>query len=400
MQSVIKTTVLAGLLFAAPAVVYAQFDFTVDGLPVQVHSFLSQGFAYSNDNNYLTMNTSAGSFAFTDLGMNVSSQLTDKFRVGAQMYVRNIGKLGDWHPTLDWAFGDYKFASWFGIRAGKVKTTLGLFNDTQDMEFLHTWAILPQSAYPLDLRASTIAHVGGDAYGTIGMKKLGELAYTAYGGSRPYDPYGGYYLGVEAEGISLTKDPGTQVGGDLRWNNLLQGLVFGASYLHTDDTGVLGTMALGYGMSMPVKLVAVDNTTAYYAEYKTDKLTLDGEYRREITAGTEGVGPLPPASFSLDARGWYVSAAYRIWKRLELGAYDSQFVPLWGEAHSPADNHIYDRVVAAKFDVTRFWDVKLEGHFIDGYGSPYSFRGFYPQDNPTGFKPTTDMLVIRTGVFF
>ena len=35
------------------------------GRPVQVHSFASQGFTYSDQNNYLTMPTSDGSFAFT-----------------------------------------------------------------------------------------------------------------------------------------------------------------------------------------------------------------------------------------------------------------------------------------------------------------------------------------------
>ncbi|MGA3027859.1 MAG: hypothetical protein ABSF98_24150 [Bryobacteraceae bacterium] len=79
--------------------------FTVDGKTVQFHGFVSEGFAYSNDNNYLTMNTSQGSF-FTDGGVNVSTQLTDKFRVGAQVYDHNIGTMGKWHPQLDWALAD------------------------------------------------------------------------------------------------------------------------------------------------------------------------------------------------------------------------------------------------------------------------------------------------------
>ncbi len=107
-------------------------DASVAGRPVQFHVFGSQGFMYSNQNNYMTMDTSKGSFAFTDFGANVSTRLTDKFRVGAQIYDRNIGKLGNWQPTLDWAVADYKFADWFGVRAGKVKTTLGLFTDSQD----------------------------------------------------------------------------------------------------------------------------------------------------------------------------------------------------------------------------------------------------------------------------
>jgi len=71
------------------------------------------------------------------------------------------------------------------MRGGKVKTTLGLYNDTQDMEFLHTWALVPQAVYPLDQRGETIAHLGGDIYGEIPIRRLGSLNYTVYGGKRP-----------------------------------------------------------------------------------------------------------------------------------------------------------------------------------------------------------------------
>src|SRR5581483_3862330 len=155
----------AAALSAGPAALQAQFS--IDGHTIQVHGFASQGFALSDQNNFLTMQTSKGSFAFTDGGLNVSTSLTDKFRVGAQGYVRNIGQLGGGRFSVDWALGDYKFKDWFGVRAGKVKTALGLFNDTQDAESLHTWAMLPQSIYPLDLRISLIAHTGGDVYGQI-----------------------------------------------------------------------------------------------------------------------------------------------------------------------------------------------------------------------------------------
>ena len=186
----VKTIVLATALSAG--LLRAQFDFKLADRDVQVHSFVSQGFGYSNDNNYLTMKTSQGSFAMTDVAVNVSMPITDKFRVGAQVYTNNLGNLGNWHPSLDWVLADYKFRDWFGIRGGKVKTVLGLYNDTQDMEFLHTFALLPQSMYPADMRSSTIAHTGGDLYGEIPLKRLGSLSYTAYAGQRQDSLYSGY----------------------------------------------------------------------------------------------------------------------------------------------------------------------------------------------------------------
>lgn len=370
-----------------PSSLYAQFDFQVADRKVQIHSFGSQGFAYSNQNNYLTMKTSDGSFAMTDGGVNIATALTDKFRVGAQAYVRKVGMLGKGRVTLDWAVADYKFTDWIGVRAGKVKTTFGLYNDTQDMEFLHTWAIMPQSMYPLDLRASTIAHVGADVYGTLKLKKFGEVSYTAYIGSRPDDKTGGYYYGLQGAGISTQKITSNQAGADVRFTNQVKGLTFGASFLNS-PAHLVATIKSG-SYTAPLDLTTVDHRNSFYANYKIGNLSLDGEYSRQTSAYSTGGGA--------DARGWYAAAAYRINKRLELGTYHSRYIPDAQLSKDPATNHIFDTVAAARIDVSRYIDVKVEGHFIDGYGSPYSFRGFYPQENTTGIKPKTNMLVLRMG---
>jgi hypothetical protein len=167
-------------------------EFKVWDRAVQVHGFFSQGFVKTDENNWLTMNTRQGSGTMTEMGLNISSQLTDRFRVGAQVYDRNLGHLGQWHPSLDWAVADYRFTNWFGVRAGKVKTTLGLYNDSQDLDFLHVFAVLPQSVYSTDLRDTTIAHAGGDIYGTIPLRhRLGDLSYTVYAGHRSDSIYSG-----------------------------------------------------------------------------------------------------------------------------------------------------------------------------------------------------------------
>src|SRR6266849_2630511 len=240
---------LLALVCAAPWSLHAQFDFKLAGRPVQAHSFASQGFAYSNQNNYLTMQTSRGSFNMTDLGFNVAMQVSDRFRVGAQLYSYNVGELGRYRPQLDWAVADYRLKDWFGIRGGKIKTALGLFNDTQAMEFLHTSALLPQSTYPIDQRGETIAHIGGDLYGNIPVRKLGDLSYTFYGGQRPSDLAGGVVYSLEktqkveaiplalyipadyAHTVKVDSSTGRAYGADLRWNLPIKGLVAGASYL-------------------------------------------------------------------------------------------------------------------------------------------------------------------------
>jgi len=66
----------------------------------------------------------------------------------------------------------------------------------------------------------------------------------------------------------------------------------------------------------------------------------------------------------------------------------------------PYANHIYDETVTARFDITHWWNFKIEEHFIDGYGDVYSAHGFYARSNPDGLKPRTDMLVLRLGANF
>ena len=113
--------------------------------PVQIHGFFTQGYALSDHNNYLTMNTSRGTAQMTDGGLNLSWKINGQLRVSAQAYDRYIGELGKGKVSLDWALVDYRFRDWLGFRVGKVKTPLGLFNDAQDQEFLYTWALLPQA---------------------------------------------------------------------------------------------------------------------------------------------------------------------------------------------------------------------------------------------------------------
>jgi hypothetical protein len=411
-----RTLVLTGFLCAAPVALHAQFDFTVDGRDVQIHSFASQGFMYTNQNNYMTMNTTSGSFAFTDFGANFSTKLTDNFRVGAQIYDRNIGQLGNWHPDLDWAVADYKFKDWLGIRAGKVKTTLGLFNDTQDMEFLQTWALMPQSTYSLDQRGSMISHVGGDIYGNIALKRLGGLSYTVYGGERPDDPYGGYVYALETSNKKGTDPNGIPIviastasnarniysysgpvfGSDLRWNTPLKGLLAGASYVDQDPT----TKGSYIATKIPF-LVKTDKdiTTAFYAEYTLGGFRFDGEYRRQIndTTSTNSSGA-ESAPTDKDIRSGYLAASYRLTKMLEVGTYYSRFYYNWAYFHSDPLNHVFDQAVTVRLDLRSYLDLKIEGHFMNGtMPSATISRGFYVADNPNGLKPDTRLLVIRLG---
>jgi hypothetical protein len=391
---------LGAFLFLAST---ASAQVKIGGKDLQIHGFMQQGFAVSNNNNFLTMKTNSGSFSMSDGGVNLSMKVTPKLRIGAQAFSRNIGDLGNGKVQLDWAFADYKFNDWIGVRGGKVKTQLGLFTDTQDMEFIHTFALLPQSIYPTDLRATTIAHTGGDVYGDVSLRKAGRLSYVLYGGNRADDPRGGYYLGTKDANAPLTRYRSWVYGSDLRWNTPVEGLLFGYSRFIAGGYGNARLLALG-GQRLPIPGgipfrfdLTNANVSAFYGDFQRGRFRTYSElWYSDTDSRFSGI---PVAPLVQRNRSWYVAASYRVHPKVELGGYYTDF-RVDRRRGFAANNGIRGPVVSARFDLTKYWNVKVENHFIDGFADPLSSRTFYPSSNPQGLKPRTNVFLLRTGFAF
>jgi hypothetical protein len=188
-------------------------------------------------------------------------------------------------------------------------------------------------------------------------------------------------------------------------------LLVGISRINQDITtkGIAANPIPG-GAPTPYSSVSkADWINQFYGEYIVGKWRVDSEYRRALHDQSTDGGLLLSTS---DTRGWYISGTYRVMKRLAIGSYYSRYtitvvsggpqaarVPDQTDTSLPG-NHVYDKVVTARVDLNRFWYVKVEGHFMNGYGfGPYP-DGFYLQDNPHGFAPNTNALVVKTGFNF
>jgi hypothetical protein len=372
----------------APGVLHAQFDFHVDGRDVEVHSFAQQGFVYSSANNFLTMDTSSGSFGMTDFGANISTKITDKFRVGAQIFDYNLGALGNWKPQLDWAFGDYKFNSYFGVRAGKVKTPIGLFNDVQDVDVLFPWALLPESVYPPDLRAFHLAHVGFVAYGGFGLPaKAGSVSWQGYAGLRTLDQDGGIVLAYEQSGTILGHTSGPTIGADIRWNTPVTGLFLGASYAKTELNSPAAVTD-----DVPGAVKDKYDTQDFYADFEKGRLKLDVEATIEpswLRFGNEAFVYNP-------SRIWYVMGAWHFTRKFTGGSYYSRDFSFDGDRdRSNPANYSKELALTGRYDFSHHIYVKLEGHYIDGTGD-----GFYTGDNPRGLDRVSKILIAKIGYAF
>ena len=198
----------------------------------------------------------------------------------------------------------------------------------------------------------------------------------------------------------------------MKWNTPLKGFLAGASYMtqHPSGSGIGG--AAGPFPGKPFKWDSKKRQISqFYVQYLFKGLHVDGEYHRDyrdlgINAPVFGQNSNVNQNNDVEwnARSWYISGAYRFSHLIEVGSYYSFFTPNQNVDVSQPGNHIYDKVVTARFDPKRFWTVKVEGHFIDGYGQIDSARGFYgfpaPGQSSVSLKPQTNLFLVRTGFSF
>jgi hypothetical protein len=177
------------------------------------------------------------------------------------------------------------------------------------------------------------------------------------------------------------------------------GAVVGTSYLDSDIAG-RGTVVAATGTTPYHQDTTANQLAQYYGQYTLKGFRLDAEYRRNIR-DLNLYRTAKPSKSIVDSRGWYVAGTYRIGKRLEVGAYRSEYFVDKRKDTTPPAMHEFDTAVTARVSLTNYWYIKAEGHFIDGMPTtPSAARGFYAVSNPGGIQPTTNLLVIRTGVSF
>jgi hypothetical protein len=362
--------------------------FAQDLSNIQVHGFVTQGLLYSTNNNYLSMNSTNGSLQWTDGAVSFSDSLTDKLRVGIQLHMYQLGQFGGPELAVDWASGDYKVNNWFGIRAGKVKTAYGLFNDSQDVDAVFLWSLLPEPFYPPDNKDFYLSNLGGQVYGSVKLgEKGGKLSYKGFAGYRYIPTNGGYNQTFsDLLGSGFTKPLTSKVsGGDLRWQTPLTGLTVGTSLLAQTAYGAL---TAGF-FNSPVSL-----SPDFYAKLERGKFFVGGEYKRFNPNVTLTLGGHVLPTLFVDQRMWYLMTSYHILPKLQAGAYYTQELSRGSNTGLPA-NFYKDWVISGRYDFNSYFYAKLEGHFING-----NAFGDYVSTNPLGYKPKSNMLAAKVGFSF
>ena len=102
--------------------------------------------------------------------------------MGCQFFARDIGTVGNDKIELNWAFAEYSWLQWLGIRAGLLKIPFGFYNDIRDYEPLRTYSFLPSGVYNEYFRDGINNLKGMELYGSIPVGVLGIVKYQAQTG--------------------------------------------------------------------------------------------------------------------------------------------------------------------------------------------------------------------------
>ena len=278
---------------------------------LQIHGFASQAVVKTSHNRYFGDSPDT-SFDFTELGLNASYQLDANVLFASQVLVRRAGDMYDGTPSFDYGLGDVTLVSArnrrLGVRVGRIKNPLGLYNETRDVPFTRPGIFLPQVVYFDKVRNLFLSSDGAMLYGET-FAPWGNLSLT-FGGGRPIvdENVEWIYLGADYDG-SLDRD-GIMWIGRIWYETPDKGFKAGLSgadgglRFDPGEYSILGPGNIGF--------------TSWIAslQYNTEDFTLSAEYTR-IPSEWRKFGPIFPLQRQ-SLEGYYLQGQYRLRPDVEL----------------------------------------------------------------------------------
>ena len=382
--------VVAVLLLALASRLAAQ---ELKRLNPQVHGYVTQGLVYSTHNNFFAMDTSSGSPAWNEAVLTLTVEPAAKLRLGAQAHSMYMGGFGE-TLSLDWASADLSVNDHLGFRVGKVKTPIGLMNEEQDIDPSYLWSLLPQGVYDILSRNTFLAHLGGLAYGAFNVPHTpGRVEWDVFGGEQveaASDP--NILLGQQATGNMLPDG----------WSGPMWGLAVRIHPLPELTVGASDTLfqttwlaRATHGSVQGVNGTPPSQNYYLFARYEKKRGMVAGEYFRQPYVSWYNFPDAAALNSTqrVDQRSWYLMASYRLSRKLNVGAYDSQSFDRQ-MALGPG-RYNKDWTLSARYDFNQFLYAKAEGHFVQG-----TFLDYDQSMNRNGLQPGSRMMIFKVGVSF
>lgn len=335
---------------------------------IKIHGFATQDLFHSSDNNLYGKSDDAISVGHTEIGLNISYQLFDRLNLSAQGLYRRSGKVDGGVVRLDYGVADLNLFSFtngqIGLRGGRIKVPLGLYNETRDVAFANPSIVLPQGIYYDRSRSLMVSADGGSLYGD----------YSTEYGDFGFKINLGMTLGDNEEILSSLLGPNAR--------GEIDSVPAYVTQLNYEVNGGQYVTAVSF---MSIKLdylpanndyLSAGNTKVklliFSAQYNGEKLGLTAEYLSRWNE-YEDYGFMPDTSFVSES--WYVQGSYRFLPylqgtvRYDVFSYDvddrdGKRTELNGLPHHLAFTK--DWMVSLRWDITQSLMLRAEYHRING----------------------------------
>ena len=280
---------------------------------LQIHGYADQAVIQTTANRWFGPSDKT-SFAFTEVALNASLRPLSRLLLSAQVLARRAGEMYDGTPVLDYALADLNLIEAphqrLGLRLGRVKNPLGLYNETRDVPFTHPGIFLPQVVYFDKVRNLVLSTDGGMLYGER-TTTLGTLSMNlVYGQSVVDQNVEWSYLGNDFPGRIKT-DGNSWLGG-LWYSSPSERLklgLSGATLALRFDPNQRAPFTLGPGVTDIQYWIAS-------FQYTGENWSLVSEYAREPLRWRD-YGPAFPAR-AMTTEGYYIQGTWRPRPPVEL----------------------------------------------------------------------------------
>lgn len=386
---------------------------------VEVHGFFSQGYINSSDNVWLADDSETGSWDLNEAGINLSYDATSRIRLAGAIYASNMwedkqvvnGGSFDQSKVakvnLDYLYVQGSLVDEFGLRVGRVKQAYGFYNEVRDLDVARSTAILPQAVYDNRDRETNFLATGVAGYGSVGLGSAGSFDWQAYWGTTQIPSDGTIANQYATNDVKLTEGGmslDAVVGGQVMYSPPVDGLRLGVSFRQLQGLEAQAYIPPGVIFIPPpfgpganpyipmTTSVDAQDFWLFSLEYLLDDWTFQAEYQRvksRVKYNVTGGGPPWQGMFQAimqpqnqETEGFYGLLSYRVLPQVEAGFIGSAYFQNWQERVSDDWNtYQIDYGAFARYDVTDWWTLKAEGHYVQGAGlldKPAQATGYFP----------------------
>jgi len=337
----------------------------------QIHGFATQGIILTSDNNFFGDSNDGPSLDYTELGLNASWTPWPKLQFATQLLSRRAGEGNDGDIELDYGLVDYSLISnetdQWGLRIGRIKNPLGLYNETRDVAFTRPSILLPQSIYFDRTRHLALSADGIHMY------------------AEKRTPMGDFYLqfGAVNPRVNALETELTLLGRD-RPGKLNSNMSYIGRLLFEKDNGQLrlalsgAEVNIGYDSALPFPTDLLEGSIRFQpwiisGQYNAERWSLTGEYAlRKFKFNN--FGGIPNLDFS--GESYYLQGTYRFTPEWEgVIRYDVLYANKEdrdGHAYAattgrPAHNRFAkDLTLGVRWNITPEFMLRAEYHRVDG----------------------------------